>query len=125
MYLLTAVWTHNMTVALRYWLPALPFLAILAAGVVEHPRRIVRLAGSLALAAWCIAQAAWTLPALTIRSRQAAPTWGALAYILDHFDPQKTRVVFNGLYSPHLEYRLIGRRAGRPPAGGPFACREA
>ena len=41
-YLAVALFTMNETISLRYLLPAVPFLAILAAGALAAPGRLVR-----------------------------------------------------------------------------------
>jgi hypothetical protein len=108
-FLLFAAFELEYDLAMRYALPAAPFLALLAAGVTTARRRWLRAAGGAALAAWAVATAAWVAPAFPLRLRPA-PVWQAMTYVRATFDPAKTRIVFDGVMGPHFRYVL--ERAG-------------
>jgi hypothetical protein len=108
-YLVVAAWSMNFTTSVRYGLPALPFLAILAAGSLTGPSRRSRRAAGAVVVLWCVAAIVWTWPALRERLKPA-PLWGALTWVREHFNPAWTRVGFEGEASPHVDYVL--RRAG-------------
>ena len=108
-YVLSALFTMNETVSLRYILPALPFLAMLVAGGLTAPHKVVRRSAAYLVALWCLAAIAWTSPALRER-RRPAPVWAALTWIREHCSPATTRVVYDGVVTPHVDYLL--RSAG-------------
>ncbi len=110
LYLASGVFTMNDTVTLRYLLPATPFIAILAAGAVTTGRRI-RWAAATLVTVWCLAAVAWTWPALRER-RRPAPVWAALTWVRTHCDHAATRVVFDRVAAPHVEY-VLGRAGFR------------
>lgn len=105
LYLTAGVFTMNYTTGVRYLLPALPALGVLAAGVVSLPWRAARRAAGAVVAAWCLAAAWWAAPVLALR-RAPAPTWAALEWARDHLDPSRTTVVFDGFFEPHVQYVL-------------------
>lgn len=106
-YLTLALRSMNMSLAIRYFLPVAPFVALLAAGGLEGGARWVRrlVAGTIVL--WGLSAAAWSAPAMFARLRPE-PVWAALSYIKNHFEPSSTRVVFAGEMTPHVEYVLQG-----------------
>ena len=107
-YLLVALFTLEAPVAVRYMLPAVPFLALLAAGVVTAPARAIRRGSAIgAVAAWCAAALYWGAPVYALR-RQPAPAWSALTWIRQHHDPARTVVVYDGFFEPHAHYLLGG-----------------
>ena len=108
-YLLSALFTMNENSSLRYILPALPYLAILAAGGLAARNRAVRKASATLVALWCLAAVAWTSPALRER-RRPSPVWAALTWIREHCNPATTRVLYDGVITPHVDYVL--RNAG-------------
>ena len=110
-YLVVAPWSMNFTTAVRYLLPALPFLAALAAGGLAVRAASLRRAAGAAVLLWCVAEAGWTWPALRERV-QPAPVWAALTWVRDHFDPANTRVGFEGGITPHATY-VLGRAGFR------------
>jgi len=124
-WLLVAMWTHNMTVAVRYVLPALPFLCLLAAGsfAARAPRR--QLASAAILVAVCAVSFGWLAPALLLRSRQPAPLWEMLTLVGQRFDAGRTQVVFEGDFTPHVEYLLLGPTHRLWDHGGPYRCTMA
>jgi hypothetical protein len=107
LYLVVAMFTMNVLSAARYGLPALALFSLLAAGVAAAPGRWARAAGVSALALWCIAAFAWGLPVYLMR-REPAPAWSALEWIRDHRTPHHTRVIYNGVFTPHVRY-VLGR----------------
>jgi hypothetical protein len=108
-YVVSAVFTMNETASLRYFLPAVPLLAVLAAGGLAAPGRFVRRTLATLVALWCLAAVAWTSPALRER-RRPSPVWAALTWIREHCNPATTRVLYDGVITPHIEYVL--RNAG-------------
>jgi 4-amino-4-deoxy-L-arabinose transferase-like glycosyltransferase len=106
-YLLACLFTLEASVGVRYVLPAVPFLALLAAGVVAARRPLGRRVGVALVALWCGAALAWNAPVLLLR-RQSAPVWAALSWVRGHFDPARTTVVFDGVIEPHVYYLLAG-----------------
>lgn len=108
-YALTALWTMNMTESVRYVLPALPLLAILAGGVAGGEAGSLRRVARAGVAVWCLAAFVWLWPALKIRSSQPAPVWECLSWVASHADPSVTTVVFDGTFRPHVGYLLSPR----------------
>jgi hypothetical protein len=108
-YLLAGMFTLEAPVAVRYVLPAVPFLALIAGGVLAAPRGVARGAAGVAVAAWVVAAAAWVAPLQALR-RQPSPVWQALAWIRDHHEAAETHVVYDGILEPHAHYVL--RAAG-------------
>jgi hypothetical protein len=104
-YLASALFTMNLTVSLRYLLPATPFLAVLAAGGLAARSRIVRRTIGTLVGLWCVATVAWASPAFRERLKPA-PVWAALTWVREHCDPAKTRIVYAGVETPHVEYVL-------------------
>lgn len=124
-YIVLASLTHNMTTTSRYILPALPPLAVLAAGVTTAARRPGRLLGISALALLAAANVVWVAPALALRAREPAPLWACLEKLRTTAPRQHTRVICDGAFTPHVEYVLFGPRGRVPQAEGPFAVEEA
>jgi hypothetical protein len=106
-YLTFALFTMNMTTPVRYFLPALPYLAILAAGVMSVRAPLVRGVALAAVALWCGAAIAWAYPAFRERLKPA-PVWAALTWVREHCDPANTRVIYHGVAGPHAQY-VLGR----------------
>jgi hypothetical protein len=106
-YLAFALFTMNMTTPVRYFLPALPFLAILAAGGLAIRARVVRRVVVSLVALWCAAAIAWAYPAFRERLKPA-PVWAALTWVREHCDPAHTRVIYHGVATPHTQY-VLGR----------------
>ncbi len=104
-YLVVAMFTMNVFSSARYGLPAVAFFALLAGGVAAAPRRWLRHAGLAVMALWSAAAFGWGLPVYLLR-RQPAPVWAALTWIRAHEDPATTRVVYDGVATPHTKYVL-------------------
>ena len=104
-YLATALFTLEAPVAVRYVLPAVPFLAVLAAGVTVLPSRVARRAAAVAAVGWCAAALYWGASTYALR-RRPAPAWAALCWIAEHADPARTTVVYDGFFEPHAYYLL-------------------
>ncbi|HUK12923.1 MAG TPA: glycosyltransferase family 39 protein [Thermoanaerobaculaceae bacterium] len=104
-----AMWTMNLTTAVRYILPALPPLCLLAAGVLAEPRAWLRRAGAGLAAAWALAAAAWGAPVYALR-RSPAPPWAAISWARGHLDPTGVTVAYETDFTPHVAYLLA--RAG-------------
>ena len=105
LYLAGALVTLNETVSLRYILPAVPFLAILAAGGLASGKIVVRRAAGTLLVLWCVVFVAWASPAHRERLKPS-PVWAALTWIQEHCKPGATKIVFDGVVTPHVEYLL-------------------
>ena len=122
-YLLVAAWTLNRTTSVRYALPALPFLCMLAAGALNwRPRR--RRLGVLLLATIAIGSVSWMAPLLIERSREVAPVWAALQWLVDHPAASGASVQIPGSIRPHarevltahgLTYQVAGADSDIPP----------
>ncbi len=110
-YLAVAVFTMNETVSLRYFMPAVPFVALLAGGALAARGRLARRTAATLVALWCLTAVAWTTPAL-IERQNPGPVWAALTWIREHYDPATTRVVFDFVAAPHVEY-VLGRAGFR------------
>jgi hypothetical protein len=104
-FLAFAAFALEYKVAMRYALPAAPFLALLAAGVGAIRRPAWRLVAEAAAVVWVAGTVVWVAPALPIRLRPA-PVWQALKYVRASFDPASTRVVIDGVIGPHSRYLL-------------------
>jgi hypothetical protein len=104
-YLAFALFTMNMSTPVRYFLPALPFLAILAAGGIAARAPVVRKVVGTLVALWCATALAWGYPAFRERLKPA-PVWAALTWVRGHFDPAHTRVIYHGVATPHTQYVL-------------------
>jgi hypothetical protein len=109
LYVVQGFYTLNVFATGRFFLPALPWLALLVAGNLVWQRSWQRRLAGAVIAAWCVGGVGWG--ARTYLQRlEPAPVWSALTYVRDHFDPATTRVLFDGAYSPHVDYVLS--RAG-------------
>jgi hypothetical protein len=104
-YVAAGLFTMNMTTANRYVLPAVPFLAVLAAGLTTLPWRAARWPATAALAGWAAAALYWAAPVYLLR-RQPAPAWAGLSAVRQSFDPAHTTVVYDGFFEPHVQYLL-------------------
>ncbi len=102
-YLALAPWTMNLDNAPRYLLPALPALALLAAGIVLVPRPSIRRAGLASAVGAGLAMAAWIGPDIARRAHGPAPVWEILELVAARFDPATTDVVLPDLIRPHAE----------------------
>ncbi len=105
LYLAGALFTLNETVSLRYMLPAVPFLAILAAGGLAAANTVVRRAVGTLLVLWCVVVVAWASPAYRERLKPS-PVWAALTWIREHCDPGGTKIVYDGAVTPQIDYVL-------------------
>jgi hypothetical protein len=114
LYLGVSAFTLNYTVAVRYGLPMLPVVAILAAGTVLPGTEGTRRPSPAIVAAWCVAALLWMAPVLQLR-RQPAPVWSGLTWIAEHADPKVATVVLDGAFMPHAE-RILGPRGFRTVA---------
>jgi hypothetical protein len=107
-YLLLAPWIMAADTSVRYALPALPFLATLAAGVLVSPRPARRLALSTLLIGVVLGMAAWVMPVLAQRSAEDAPVWAGLEWVRVSCSPRRTTLVASGVILPHAQY-ILGR----------------
>lgn len=121
-WLLFVSFTHNMEVAPRYVLPALPFLALLAAGVTAWTAARRRRAAIVLAGAWVLGELVWLAPTYALRHREPAPVSQALTFIRERFDPGTTWLVFEGIFTPHIEYTMLGPRARVGPPDAPYHC---
>lgn len=108
-YILVALFTMNMAEGVRYILPALPFLAMLAGGVAEVRRDGLRRTVLGGVAVWCLAALVWMWPVLELRRSRPAPVWECLTWVASHADPNVATVVFDGNFRPHAGYVLATR----------------
>jgi hypothetical protein len=104
-YLASALFTMNMTTSLRYLLPAMPFLAMLAAGGLAARNAAVRRTVGVLIGLWCVTALAWASPAFRERLKPA-PVWAGLTWVRQHFDPAHTRIIYHGVLTPHVQYVL-------------------
>jgi len=118
-YLVSALFTMNMTTSLRYLLPAMPFLAILAAGGLATRNATVRRTVGVLVGLWCVTAVAWASPAFRERLKPA-PVWASLTWVREHFDSAHTRIIYHGVLAPHVQY-VLGREGFRifPLGKGP------
>jgi 4-amino-4-deoxy-L-arabinose transferase-like glycosyltransferase len=108
-YLVAALFTMHYAESVRYELPALPFLALLAGGVAVAPGRWLRGALGAGVVAWGTAAAVWLAPVLALRHREPAPVWESLTWVAENTDPRLVTVVFDGAIKPHVAYLLRAR----------------
>jgi Dolichyl-phosphate-mannose-protein mannosyltransferase len=111
LYFVFVAFTLNYTVAMRYALPAAPFLALLAAGGLTLRPAVARRTVAAVILLWCLVVAAWAAPAYPWR-RHPSPVWSSLVWVRQHFDPATTTVVYDGVVGPHVEY-VLGRAGFR------------
>ena len=104
-YVLFGMFSMNFTTAVRYVLPALPFLALLAAGVANATTRTSRRVGTAVLAVSVVAGAVWVTPPFLLRLHPA-PVWEALEWVTHRFERAKTTVVYDQAIRPHGMYVL-------------------
>jgi len=114
-----------------YAVPFLPFFAGLAGAGLVPPRRetaaagrpsFATLAGAIIAAGAVVFSVVWTSPVLTMRRRQAGPSWQAVTRILESRDPAKTVLHFDGNFRPFIPYIFADYRTirFRPDAPGDF-----
>lgn len=107
LYLVVAMTTLHLRWGVRYGLPVLPALAVMAAGNLSWRWRTGRwVAGAACLAAAGV-MVVQTVPVLAMR-RRPAPAQAAFDEVRDRFDPARTWVVFGRDVAPHGE-RLLPR----------------
>jgi hypothetical protein len=123
-YLVLAVFTLNFTTSVRYVLPAMPFLLLLAAGSVAGDRRAVRCAGAALVVVWAIAVTARTLPVYRLR-QEAAPPWAALEWVRAHYRADRTTVVYDEGFAPHAKHLLRSAGFAIVPAREAPACGQS
>jgi len=106
-YLVLAVGTMHYVSSVRYVLPALPFFAVLAAGVAATERPFARRAAVAVAAAWSLyAALAVAGPSLDIRRRRPAPASEAMTWIAARYDPGETLIYYVGRLAPHIRMVL-------------------
>jgi|GEM_PF-1813127 len=105
-YLTLAPWLMAADTSVRYVLPALPFIAGLAAGVSMARWPAVRATATAALIALVVGMAWWVAPPLAQRAAEDAPVWAGLQWVRSHRDPQATTVVCDEVLGPHARYVL-------------------
>jgi 4-amino-4-deoxy-L-arabinose transferase-like glycosyltransferase len=108
-YLAVCAFAFGMGEAARYALPALPFFALLAGGVVAVGPAVQRRGAAALLAAWCVAADLWLWPVIALRAGAPAPAWEGLSFVATHMDPATTTVVFDNAFRPHVGYLLSPR----------------
>jgi hypothetical protein len=123
-YLVLAVFTLNFTTSVRYVLPALPFLLLLAAGSVAGDRRGLRRAGAAVVAVWAIGVTARTLPVYRLR-QEVAPPWAALEWVRAHYRADRTTVVYDEGFAPHAKHLLRSAGFAIVPAREAPACGQS
>lgn len=106
-YLVLGAFSMNFTTAVRYAIPALPFLAVLVAGNLRARGAVARVACVALVGFWCVAQSVWGWPVYELR-RSPAPVWDSLEWVTQSFEPSRTTVVYHGLFAPHAEW-VLGR----------------
>ena len=105
-YLILAPWVMAANTSVRYALPALPFLAALAAGVPASRRGIVAAMGLTGCVTVLLAMFAWAAPALAQRAVEPAPAWAGLEWVRTYCNPETTVVMYSGVMRPHAQYIL-------------------
>ena len=118
-YLVLAMWTLHIAPSVRYVLPAVPFLALLAGGIAAVGGRVASRLAVAAVAGWCLV--ALTIvagPALDVRRRRPAPVAEAMDWISTNFKPERTTVVYTGGLRPHVTL-VLARRGFKVLAGEP------
>jgi len=105
-YLFSAPWVMAADTSVRYILPALPFLAGLAAGVTVARAGAARTLGRTAMVVLIIGLTWWTVPVLAQRAGEDAPVWAGLRWVSVRRSPRQTAVIFDGAFAPHAEYVL-------------------
>jgi 4-amino-4-deoxy-L-arabinose transferase-like glycosyltransferase len=109
-FLVFAVWTMNIGPSVRYALPAVPFLALLAGGIVGIRRSVPARLAAAVIGVWCLlATVAVAGPALDVRRRRPAPVSEAMEWIAASFKPELTTVVCSGDLRPHVMLGLATR----------------
>jgi hypothetical protein len=109
-YLVLAMWTMHIGPSVRYALPALSFLALLAGAVVGIGKSLPARLAAAALGLWCLlALVTVAGPALDVRRRRPAPVSEAMEWIATNFKPDRTTVVYGGGLRPHVQLVLGGR----------------
>lgn len=120
-YLVLAVFTLNFTTSVRYVLPAMPFLLLLAAGSLAGDRRAVKRVGAAMVVLWAIAVTARTLPVYRLRL-ETAPPWAALEWVRAHYRADRTTVVYDEGFAPHAKHLLRAAGFAIVPAREAPAC---
>lgn len=108
-YLVAAPFAMGAGEAVRYILPALPFLALLAAGLLMLVPAAQRWGAATLAAVWCLAAVVWIGPLVVLRARAPAPAWACLEWISAHENAAVTTVVYDGVFRPHVGYVLSPR----------------
>lgn len=105
-YLVTALFTLHMSTSVRYILPAMPFLALFAGGLLgPGARRPLRVT---AVTVWLLATLVVAGPAYEIRARRPAPAWEALEWIASQPPEERRVLVAMDEFLPHARYVLAG-----------------
>lgn len=110
-YLAFALWSMDPADAVRYALPSLPLVALLAALALTRFRPLAALALLYACGAWFYAS-----PVLRIRATTPAPP-AASANWIEANVPRDAVVLFDNPLWPHSRYLLRGRETMRIDAG--------
>ncbi len=106
-YLVVAMWTLHIAPSVRYALPAVPFLALLAGGIGAVRRPLPARLVAAAIGIWCLlALAVVAGPALDVRRRRPAPVSEATEWIKANFEPERTTVVYSPSMRPHVTLML-------------------
>lgn len=100
LYLLVAATRLHSSWGVRYGLPLLPCLALLAAGNLAWRRRSLNAVGAVALLAVGLAMTFETVPVLALR-RGPAPVAAALRFVAGAVNKADSLVVFSGSMRPH------------------------
>ena len=106
-YLAIGACSMNALSAVRFALPAIPFLALLVAGNAVIRASWLRWPAALVGVAYLALAVDWGMPVYLLR-REPAPVWASLTWIKQHLDPRRTKLVIDGGYVPHLQYVLKG-----------------
>jgi hypothetical protein len=105
LYLAVAMTTLHLRWGVRYGLPVLPALAVMAAGNLSWRWRAGRWAAAGACLVAAGVMAVQTVPVLAMR-RRPAPAQAAFDQVKERFDPARTWVVFGRDVAPHGEWLL-------------------
>ncbi|HPS77108.1 MAG TPA: glycosyltransferase family 39 protein [Thermoanaerobaculaceae bacterium] len=107
LYLVVAMTTLHLRWGVRYGLPVLPALAVMAAGNLAWRPRAARWAAGVTCLAAALVMAVQTVPVLDMR-RRPAPARAAFEHVREIADPARTWLVFGRDVAPHGE-RLVPR----------------
>jgi hypothetical protein len=107
--LLMSAWSLDLRNGPRYILSSLPFLCVLATGMLSRmQRRSLRFLGAGLLFSYGVTAVLWVLPILRLRSEEPSPVWQALTWIKESYSQNEVVVCFEPKVMPHVDW-VLGR----------------